>query len=105
MFNSGDKNDNLRFCPCSVLNKLLFLMQGTQRRMALVVFFFDFLKLFPFAFSIAASQKWCEYSKAHIPPAIRGHTTLIGKNEKLTNKRTDKQNVAGFFIHSKTGRF
>ena len=43
-------------------------------------------------------------SKAHIPPAvaIRGHTTLIGKREKLTNKGTDKQYVAEFSIHSTT---
>ena len=41
-------------------------------------------------------------SKAHIPPvvAIRGHTTLIGKKEKWTNKRTDKQYVAEFIIHT-----
>ena len=40
-------------------------------------------------------------SKAHIPPvvAIRGHTTLIGKKEKWTNKTTDKQYVAEFIIH------
>ena len=39
-------------------------------------------------------------SKAHITPvvAIRGHTTLIGKREKLTNKGTDKQYVAEFSI-------
>ena len=43
-------------------------------------------------------------SKAHIPPAvaIRGHTTLIGKREKSTNKGTDKQYVAEFSIHSTT---
>ena len=45
-----------------------------------------------------------EVSKAHIPPAVanRGHTTLIGKWEKSTNKRTDKQYVAEFSIHSTT---
>ena len=39
-------------------------------------------------------------SKAHIPPAvaIRGHTTLIGKEEIWTNKGTDRQYVAEFFI-------
>ena len=38
-------------------------------------------------------------SKAHIPPAvaIRGHTYLIGKKEKWTNKGTDKQYVADFY--------
>ena len=41
-------------------------------------------------------------SKAHIPPAvaIRDHTTLIGKKEKLTHKRADKKYVAEVFIHS-----
>ena len=32
--------------------------------------------------------------------AIRGHTTLIGKGEKWTNKGTDKQYVAEFSIQS-----
>ena len=43
-------------------------------------------------------------SKAHIPPAIaiRGHTTLIGKREKMTNKGTDRQYVAEFSIDSTT---
>ena len=43
-------------------------------------------------------------SKAHIPPtvAITGHTNLIGKKEKWTNKGTDMQYVAEFFIHSIT---
>ena len=42
-------------------------------------------------------------SKA-IPQAvsIRGHTTLIGKREKSTNKGTDKQYVAEFSIHIST---
>ena len=39
-------------------------------------------------------------SKAHIPlvVAITGHTNLIGKKEKWTNKGTDMQYVAEFFI-------
>ena len=43
-------------------------------------------------------------SKAHIPPAvaITGHITLIGKEEKWTNKGTDKQYEAEFFIPSTT---
>ena len=44
-------------------------------------------------------------SKAHIPPAvgIRGHSTFNNWNEKKwTNKGTDKQYVADFFIHSTT---
>ena len=39
-------------------------------------------------------------SKSHIPPAvaIRVHTTLIGKEQKGTNKRTEKQYVAEVYI-------
>ena len=33
-----------------------------------------------------------------------GHTTLIGKKEKWTNKGTVKHYVAEFFIHSTTCR-
>ena len=44
--------------------------------------------------------------KAHIPPAvaIRGHTTLIGKKEKITNKGTHMRYVAEIFtgIHNST---
>ena len=40
---------------------------------------------------------------SHTPSgAIRGHTTLIGNKEKWRNKRTDKQYVAEFFLHSTT---
>ena len=55
--------------------------------------------LFPVAVTNIA-----KVSKAHIPPAvaIRGHTTLIGKREKSTNKGTDMQYAAEFSIHSAT---
>ena len=41
-------------------------------------------------------------SQAHIPPvvAITGHTTLIGKKEKWTNKGTDNQCVAEFVLYT-----
>ena len=54
--------------------------------------------------AVEAFANIAKVSKAHIPPAvaIRGHTTLIGKREKSTNKGTDKQYVAEFSIHSTT---
>ena len=49
----------------------------------------SFLKLYCILKNIAKSEQ-----SSHTPAvAIRGHTTLIGKREKWTNKMTDKQYV------------